>query len=309
MITLRIEDTYKSIEEAARSAYGENVEITSFSQLCGGGINETGKIGLSNGEKLFLKKNTINNYKFFKTEAVGLKTLCKTGQIGVPQLFGTGIDKERGFSFLLLEYIENTRPRKNYWEYFGHQLAGMHKAQTADILPEEAGKGMFGFVEDNFIGAFPQKNTPRESWTEFYRECRLIPQIKAAAHYFDVGIRRKLGKILDDLPKYLREPPFPSLLHGDLWAGNVMCGKGGRAWILDPAVYIGDFETDLAMTELFGGFPMAFYRAYHEENPIDEGYEQRKKYYHLYHLLNHLNLFGKGYLRNVVETVNDCASM
>ena len=162
----------------------------------------------------------------------------------------------------------------------------------------------YGFSEDNYIGAGPQKNDPPESWIEFYRECRLLPQIRRAERYLDPPVRRKAERILDHLDSYLREPEFPSLLHGDLWSGNMMCGSGSSAWIIDPAVYVGDFEADLAMTQLFGSLPGRFYAAYSEINPIDrEGYPERRKLYDLYHLLNHLNLFGAGYLGSVVEII------
>lgn len=154
-------------------------------------------------------------------------------------------------------------------------------------------------MADNYIGAAIQINTPKKSWVEFFRECRLLPQLRMADRYLDAGLRRKADRLLAHLDRYLREPEFPSLVHGDLWGGNVLCGSDGRAWLIDPAAYVGDFETDLAMTELFGRFPPAFYRAYQEENPVDGEYQERKPIYQLYHLLNHLNLFGRSYLGSV----------
>ena len=163
----------------------------------------------------------------------------------------------------------------------------------------EGAEWKYGFVADNYIGAAIQINTPKKSWVEFFRECRLLPQLRMADRYLDAGLRRKADRLLAHLDRYLREPEFPSLVHGDLWGGNVLCGSDGRAWLIDPAAYVGDFETDLAMTELFGRFPPAFYRAYQEENPVDGGYQERKPIYQLYHLLNHLNLFGRSYLGSV----------
>jgi fructosamine-3-kinase len=112
----------------------------------------------------------------------------------------------------------------------------------------------------------------------------------------DQNDHRNLTYLLDHLDKYLLEPAFPSLLHGDLWSGNCITGNDGEAWLIDPAVSVGNFEADLAMTELFGGFPYSFYGAYNEINPIDQGYRERRELYNLYHLLNHLNLFGGSYL-------------
>lgn len=164
---------------------------------------------------------------------------------------------------------------------------------------DEGAEWKYGFVADNYIGAAIQINTPKKSWVEFFRECRLLPQLRMADRYLNAGLRRKADRLLAHLDRYLREPEFPSLVHGDLWGGNVLCGSDGRAWLIDPAAYVGDFETDLAMTELFGRFPPAFYRAYQEENPVDGEYQERKPIYQLYHLLNHLNLFGRSYLGSV----------
>lgn len=252
-----------------------------------------------------MKTNSVNNLCFFKTEAFGLRALHAADQIGVPKVLGIGTDKTEGISFLLLEYINSAAPDKTYWENFGHQLAALHKTDTSMFLKQTGQNLLYGFPENNFIGRNKQINTPKESWIDFYRECRLFPQIKKAGNYFDSTIRKKFLYLLDHMDSYLREPKFPSLLHGDLWSGNALCGAEGKAWILDPAAYIGDFETDLAMTQLFGGFPPTFYAAYHEVNPIEPEYYERRKYYHLYHLLNHLNLFGRSYLGSVEEIINE----
>lgn len=309
---------HSSLADAIHTAFGNHAEMGKADRIHGGDINEAYRISLSTGEKVFVKKNSMENYNFFITEAHGLLALRKTEAIGVPRVLGMGTEAEKGSSFLLLEYLESAPPFKNYWEVFGHQLAGMHKAGlpasfTYTLQPHhnaspsgapELYPVKYGFSEDNFIGASPQKNLPMNTWIDFYRECRLLPQIKMAEHYLDSRLRKKADYLLEHLDQYLREPEFPSLLHGDLWSGNVLRGKDGKAWILDPAVYIGDFETDLAMTQLFGSFPSAFYAAYHEVNPIDKGYGDRRELYHLYHLLNHLNLFGRTYLGSVAEILN-----
>ena len=184
----------------------------------------------------------------------------------------------------------------------GHQLAEMHRTEGASFFKS----GNYGFMEDNYIGSSVQKNQPMEKWIDFYRECRLLPQISMAERYLDVSVRKKVEYLLEHLDSYLREPEFPSLLHGDLWGGNMLTGPDGKAWIIDPAVYVGDFEADLAMTQLFGSLPKRFYDAYSEINSIDKhGYFERKKLYDLYHLLNHLNLFGEMYLRSVVEIIEE----
>ena len=234
-----------------------------------------------------------------------MEALGATRKIKVPEVLGYGIDERRGCSFLAMEYIESAPRTEAYWKRFGHQLAELHRAECGLFVNPEDEKQRYGFAEDNYIGAGPQKNDPSERWIEFYRECRLLPQIRRAERYLDLSVRRKADRLLDHLDSYLREPEFPSLLHGDLWSGNMMCGPGGSAWIIDPAAYVGDFEADLAMTQLFGSLPGTFYSAYSEINPIDrEGYPERRKLYDLYHLLNHLNLFGAGYLGSVVEIIN-----
>ena len=148
-----------------------------------------------------------------------------------------------------------------------------------------------------------QINTPHESWITFFRDCRLLPQLQAASRFFDAADFRKITWLLDHLADFLTEPDCPSLLHGDLWAGNVMTGNDKRAWLIDPAVSVGHAEADIAMTELFGGFPAAFYGAYQEAGILQPDYRQRRDLYNLYHLLNHLNMFGGGYLPSVKRIV------
>lgn len=307
-----------SLEEALEKAFGRDSEIVERKRLYGGDINDAYMLRLSGGQRVFMKTNSVRNYGFFAAEEQGLNALRSAGVIGVPELLGTGTDRRQGFSFLLLEYMESAPQVSDYWEIFGRQLARLHRADCGGLVPapstavsacsaeaagntdtDEGAEWKYGFVADNYIGAAIQINTPKKSWVEFFRECRLLPQLRMADRYLDAGLRRKADRLLAHLDRYLREPEFPSLVHGDLWGGNVLCGSDGRAWLIDPAAYVGDFETDLAMTELFGRFPPAFYRAYQEENPVDGEYQERKPIYQLYHLLNHLNLFGRSYLGSV----------
>lgn len=299
-----VKGTYHSLEAAVNAVFGPDARMVRQDRVAGGDINEAYRISLSTGDKVFVKANAAANFKFFVAEANGLRALKAMGKVGVPDLFGIGIDEKRRRAFLLLEYIESAPPIKEDWETFGRQLAELHRAECVQWIGDAQGRARYGFSEDNFIGANHQKNTPKEGWIPFYRECRLLPQIKMAEPYLDLAMRKKCAYLLDHLDAYLREPEFPSLVHGDLWSGNVLCGTDGTAWILDPAAYVGDFETDLAMTQLFGGFPAAFYGAYNEINPIDKGYADRRDLYHLYHLLNHLNLFGRAYFEGVADILN-----
>ena len=292
-----------SLTEAVAALFGADIRIAGKRPVYGGDINESYRLSLSDGTAVFMKCNTIANLSFFEAEAKGLKALKKTGAIGVPKALAFGTDKGQGISFLLMEYLEPAPKISRYWEEFGRELAVLHRADTHSFLAADSSM-TFGFETDNYIGASPQINTPKDNWLAFFRECRLMPQIGMAEGYFDSGTRRKCRKLLEQLDSYLVEPKCPSLIHGDLWSGNAVCGPDGKAWILDPAAYVGHFEAELAMTELFGGYPPVFYQAYHEINPIDSGYRDRRDLYNLYHLLNHLNLFGSSYYHSVQGILN-----
>lgn len=301
----RQENTYHSLEETVKDCFGDSARVVRRDSVTGGDINRAYRVSISTGDRIFVKANSIRNLNFFLTESNGLKALRSVKKIGVPEIFGAGIDEQRGISFLALEYIESSPRTASYWETFGHELAGLHRAESIQFINADDGRAKYGFMEDNYIGATPQKNRPMEKWIDFYRECRLLPQIARAEGYFDALMRKKSDRLLEHLDSYLKEPEFPSLIHGDLWSGNMLCGSDGKAWILDPAAYVGDFEADLAMTQLFGSLPERFYDAYNEINPIDrKGYKERRNLYNLYHLLNHLNLFGGMYLESVVKIIN-----
>ena len=192
-----------------------------------------------------------------------------------------------------MEYLTPAPRRADYWETFGRELAMLHRTKCGP---------KFGFSTDNYIGSTPQQNAPSDSWVSFFRDRRLIPQMKLAWSLLDDRTR-----VTDRLDHLLPEPAFPSLIHGDLWSGNALCGPDGKAWILDPVAYVAHFEAELTMTELFGGFPECFYRAYNEVNPVDNGYSTRRDLYNLYHLLNHLNLFGLPYLAEVKDVAEHYA--
>lgn len=292
-----------ALERAIALLFGQDARIASKRPVYGGDINEAYRLSLSDGSAVFIKCNTLENLSFFEAEARGLNALRRAGTIGVPQVLGMGADEEKGFSFLLMEYLEAAPRSSQYWEIFGRELAALHCADCSGLTGAD-GSLLFGFAEDNYIGASLQINMPMDSWIAFFRECRLLPQIRMAEGYLDSRMHRQFGKLLDHLDCYLVEPKAPSLLHGDLWSGNAVCGPDGKAWILDPAAYVGHFEAELGMTELFGGYPAAFYQAYREVNPIDSGYRDRRELYNLYHLLNHLNLFGSSYRGSVEKILN-----
>ena len=289
---------YNSLAGALVDLFGNSVAITETDRLSGGDINKAYGLTLNTGDKIFMKANAKSNASFFTAEAAGLSAIASTKAISTPKIICTGTDdgEDVGYSFLLLEFIKSSGKISTYWETFAQELAAMHKA---DVGKE------FGFSQDNFIGARAQQNTPASSWISFFRDQRLAPQFKAADSYFTPADREKITKLLDNLDRFLIEPEQPSLLHGDLWSGNVMCGSDGKAMLIDPACYVGHREADLAMTELFGGFPQSFYDVYKEAFPLQPGYEERRDLYNLYQLLNHLNLFGPTYLEPVLSIVGE----
>ena len=188
------ENMYHSLLETVKDVFGENAEIVKTERMHGGDINDAYRVSLAAGEKLFVKINSINNVAFFQAESAGLSALGAVEKIGVPKILGMGIDESRGFSFLALEYIERSPRSDIYLENFGHQLAELHRAECRQFVPSESGSGKYGFKEDNFIGSGPQKNQPKEKWADFYRECRLLPQITMAEAYLGPEVRRKADR-------------------------------------------------------------------------------------------------------------------
>lgn len=291
---------FHSLQEALNSLFGNGIHIKRMQSISGGDINDAFGLTLSDGSSIFMKSNAMGNLAYFTAEMQGLSAIAQTETIQTPHILGCGTDEERNCSFLLLEQIHAGSRVPDYWESLGHQLAELHRSSTEDFVTD----GKYGFLEDNYIGAGKQINTVKDSWTTFFRDCRLEPQFHRAADYFSTEDLKRINRLLDHIGDILIEPEHPSLLHGDLWSGNVMAGEDGRAWLIDPAAYVGHAEADLAMTELFGGFAAKMYAAYQEVSPLQPGYEDRRDLYNLYHLLNHLNLFGGSYLLSVKRIVN-----
>ena len=282
---------FSSLQDALRDLFGAGVKASN--RILGGDINDAYELILTTGERVFMKSNMKSDSSFFTAEAEGLAAIAQTGMIGTPRVLGCGGDSGR--TFLLLEFIEGKSRISDYWETFGRQLAKMHMAQTKKYVTG----GAYGFNRDNYIGYSKQINTPHSDWIGFFRDCRLDVQFRMAEKYFDAAECKRINSLLDRLDNLLIEPEHPSLLHGDLWSGNFMTGADGKAWLIDPAVYVGHAEVDIAMTELFGGFSEKFYSAYREVALMQPGYEDRRDLYNLYQLLNHLNMFGGSYLSSV----------
>lgn len=291
---------FTSLDDAIQSLFGSSVKVESRHHVSGGDINEAYGLLLSDGSHIFMKSNRGKNEAFFAAEASGLSAIAQTNTIGTPHIFCTGKEGSgEGYAFLLMEFVEEGRRIPDYWTVFAKQLAAMHQADTSGM----GVNGKYGFIQDNFIGERNQVNRAEQSWISFFRDCRLRPQFRSAASYFDSAWQKKVEKLLERLEELLVEPEHPALIHGDLWSGNFITGSDGKAWLIDPAVYVGHAEADLAMTELFGGFSPTFYQEYRKAFPMQPGYENRRDIYNLYHLLNHLNMFGSAYLSSVKRIV------
>jgi len=278
-------DPWQDIERSIREATGAPFTIESRAAAGGGCINECHVIR-GRGRAFFVKLNAPERAEMFSAEAAGLHEIARTKTIRVPEPVCHGASPAA--CWLVLEHLELRPGDDRSMAQLGRNLARMHRVTAA----------RYGWRRDNTIGATPQVNTRSGDWIAFWRERRLGYQLKLA------GSRGHSGRLVADgerllaaLPSFFHgHTPPPSLLHGDLWSGNAALEAGGDPVIYDPAVYYGDREADLAMTELFGGFPASFYEAYGAEYPLDAGYETRKHLYNLYHVLNHLNLFGGGYV-------------
>ena len=279
---------WPEIELAIRGATGVHFVIESRAGVGGGCINETHVIR-GQGSAYFVKLNAPDKVEMFSAEAAGLDEIGRTESIRVPRHVCHGACPAA--SWIVLEHLE-LRPADNKgMRALGRNLARLHRASS------RKGGDRYGWDRNNTIGATPQINAWADDWILFWRERRLRFQLGLAASKGCGGsLIAKVERLVEKLPGlFAGHSPAPSLLHGDLWSGNAAMETGGEPVVYDPAVYYGDREADLAMTELFGGFPQSFYDAYRAEYPLAPGYETRKHLYNLYHVLNHLNLFGGGY--------------
>ncbi len=275
------------------AATGKSFACNNMQASGGGCINST--FTVSDHElRYFVKLNSAQLIDMFEAEAAGLKQIAASNSIRVPAVICTGISGRQ--SYLVLQHLDFVPGDVRSHQQLGSDLAQMHHYSAK----------LFGWHQNNTIGSTPQHNKQCSNWIEFWRSERLVYQLQLAANNGYAGQLQKLGEhLISDLDHFFSGySPQASLLHGDLWSGNYAISADGTPVIFDPAVYFGDRETDIAMTELFGGFNSHFYQAYQEVFPLDDGYQIRKTLYNLYHVLNHLNLFGGGYL-NQAESMLD----
>lgn len=262
-------------------------EIKAVYPVSGGSINEAFKLETASGP-FFLKVNSAGRFPgMFEFERKGLQLLTASDFI-VPKPIATATIEED--QFILMEWLEKGSPKPDFWNEFGRSLAQLHSMSDSH----------FGLGHNNYIGSLPQRNSKKGTWVDFYREERLLPQMRLAEQRGRMTIKMKRGfDALFNTLERIFPVEKPSLIHGDLWSGNMMVSSNGSSSIFDPAVYFGHREMDLAMMALFGGFGDTWIDAYNEVYPLESGRKERVPIGQLYPLMVHVNLFGGGYGNDV----------
>lgn len=284
---------WQQLANQIADATSQSFEIVATASIGGGCINTAYQI---KGQQLsyFVKFNQANLLPMFEAEFAGLAAMQRSHSVRIPTPILTGTLDDQ--SFLLTEMIQLQSCNSNCNRLLGEQLATMHQQPQA----------YFGWHRDNTIGSTEQINNQSDDWLCFWREQRLGFQLKLAASKGYRGRLQESGqRLCENLDGFFSSyNPHPSLLHGDLWSGNAAADSGNNPVIFDPACYYGDREADIAMTELFGGFGKDFINAYNDYYPLDPDYSIRKTLYNLYHILNHLNLFGSGYQSQAQDMID-----
>jgi len=272
---------------------GQSFDLKTIDAVGGGCINQAFHI-TDNKQHFFVKINSAKGFDMFVAEATGLQEINRSNTLRVPHSICWGQNDSN--AWLVLEYLNLGGRSKGSSDDLGIGLAAMHRAVALQ----------FGWLRDNTIGSTPQINAQSPDWVTFWCKHRLGFQLDLAKKNGHHGKLQQLGEqLLEELDCFFTTyTPIPSLLHGDLWSGNYAYTTTGEPVLFDPAVYYGDREADIAMTELFGGFSERFYSAYRHEYPLDSGYNTRKVLYNLYHILNHLNLFGGGYRQQAEQMMS-----
>jgi len=281
-----------SIQYLLAEKLGPGLKIEEISELSGGSINEAARIKTNKGI-FFAKCNESKKFPgMMAAEVKGLELLRNANAISIPEVIAQKTISNT--QYLILEYINGPSTKKDLWEDFGRSLARLHKHSAEK----------FGLDHPNYIGSLPQNNRQHDKWPEFFILERLEPQIKMAVDGKQISrnVISQFGKLFSSLNTIFSQEK-PSLLHGDLWSGNFLTGSNGQPCIIDPAVYYGHREMDIAMTKLFGGFSPGFYEGYLSEFPLEKGWEKRAEVCNLYPLMVHVNLFGGSYVDQVESTL------
>lgn len=280
-----------NVVEFFRSRFDSLVNIDQIFPVSGGSINYTFRLKTTKGN-FFIKWNDSRLYPLMlEAEAEGLTILRQAKSIEIPEVLLVHTDEK--YSFILLEWIESGKRKNNFFEDFGFKLSHLHSHTQEN----------FGLDKNNYIGSLRQNNHFHSSWSDFFILERLEPQLKSAHPVLDSLVLKKFNNLFKKLPE-LFPGEKPALLHGDLWNGNYLTGKTGEACLIDPAVYYGHREMDIAMTRLFGGFDSDFYESYNTHFPLEKGWQERMDICNLYPLLLHVNLFGSGYTNQVKSILN-----
>jgi len=271
------------------------MRVTGSKRLGGGDINDAFEVSLADGTSVFVKTNPNPPRAMFDAEARGLRWLAEAGAIRVPRIIAVSDEQP---AYLALELLVPARRRENFDEELGRSLAALHAF----------GAPSFGLDHDNFIGRLRQSNASAEDWASFYWVSRLEPQLRLATDrgLVDAPTRARFDRLRRSLPERVGPAEPPSRLHGDLWGGNLHIDAAGRPCLIDPAVYGGHREVDLAMMRLFGGFAERVFAAYEEAWPMAPGASARVPLYQLYPLLVHVNLFGGSYVSSVMSALDQC---
>ena len=273
-------------DELVRKTMGNTCRIVSVERVHGGCIAEAFRFTLADGQMLFAKIGTGPS-NCFEKEVAGLEALRGTETICVPEIIAVTAEPH---AVLILQWIESGKVTEEFWSGFGRSLAEMHGANTTVL--------QFGFAAENLIGSTRQPNQWSPNWPDFFRDQRLAFQAQLAfsKSLISKGELRLIEDLYPKLPELLAgEQVVPAVLHGDLWSGNFLCDTDQKPVLFDPAVFYGHSEFEFAMTKIFGGFASGFYEAYHEVLPADDATPIRVEIYQIYHLLNHVNLFGRSY--------------
>jgi len=287
-------EAHSAIRAILSKHISDNISSFEVRSVGGGSINESYQILLNGGLRYFCKLNsTISWPDFFEKEKKGIQLLQNKQVIRLPQVIAC-TSLESGMIIIIMDWIDQGLKNERFWIRFGEQLAALHRVSNH----------FYGLDEDNYMGALPQSNHPCANWIDFFINERLKLQIEIARkkNLLENNHIRQFEKLYSKLSEIFSQE-IPSLIHGDLWSGNFLSDERGNPVLIDPAVYYGHRCMDLAMTTLFGGFDKKFYDVYNYHFPFPSNYQEQWQICNLYPLLIHLNLFGKAYLNDIVNTI------